>query len=427
MPPRYASWLLAPFRTRVGAALAIVALAALVVGSWYGLTALRCHYDMEAAKQALADYDFPEASRRLDAYLGRRPDDPAALLLAAQATRRAGRLDDARAYLTRCSDLVETSTPEGRLQYTLLWVQQGEVKKHVHDLIDDVEIRHPASEQILEALALGCVHIYRLDEASFWTKQLLDRHPKNPIGRRLDARLHDALHRTARAAEIIAALLDDYPDDDKARLYLAGLWAKSHRFEEAAGLYRTLRRRRPDDLTPLLGLLSVDLKQERLDEVEPLLRELAERYPDNAAALLQRGQFALRQGRSTEAEPLLRRAVEQAPHDRDARLALATCLEHRGQPDAARAQLKRFHAIEAEMKKLQEAFEATIKTPAELTPRREAARVCLRNGQPSEALRWLLGVLDLAPDDREAHRLLAEYYETTGDTDRAAEHRGRAR
>lgn len=427
MPPRLGSWFLAPVRTRARAALTVVALLVLAGAGWLGLTALRCRFDLEAARHALVEYDFPEAQRRLNAYLGRRPDDPTALLLAAQAARRAGRLDDARASLTHFSDLVEHSTPEGRLQYTLLWVQGGEIKKHVHDLIEDVEVRHPASEQILEALALGCVHVYRLDEASFWTKQLLERHPKNPIGRLLDAQLHDALHRPERAAEITAALLEDFPDNDKARLYLAGLRSKAHRFEEAAALYHTLRERRPDDLAPLLGLLAVDLKLERLDEAKPLLRELKERYPDSAAALLERGRFALRQGRPAEAEPLLRRTVEQAPHDRDARLALATCLEHLGRSEEARAQLKRFHAIEAEMKKLQEAFETTIKAPAELAPRRQAARICLRNGQPSEALRWLLGVIDLAPDDREAHQLLAEYYESVGAADLAAEHRARAR
>ena len=171
MRTRLRRWLLFPVRSPARAALSAAALALLAFAGWHGLRVLRFHRDKAAAEEALATYDFPEAQRRLASCLDFWHRDPAVLLLAAQAARRDGRLDEAQQHLDRYRDQVNAPTPEGALQSVLLRVQRGLVKEYVHVLIDHVEVRHPASEQILEALAQGCVHVYRLDEASFWTKQ----------------------------------------------------------------------------------------------------------------------------------------------------------------------------------------------------------------------------------------------------------------
>ena len=47
--------------------------------------------------------------------------------------------------------------------------------------------------------------------------------------------------------------------------------------------------------------------------------------------------------------------------------------------------------------RLEKVFQAMVKAPADPAPRLEAGRICLRNGQVSEGLRWLSGVLDLVP------------------------------
>ena len=53
--------------------------------------------------------------------------------------------------------------------------------------------------------------------------------------------------------------------------------------------------------------------------------------------------------------------------------------------------------------------------------------ICLRNGQTSEGLRWLLGALELAPNDKLTHAALADYYTSPGDLNLSAIHRQRAR
>lgn len=413
-------------RTRAHAALTVAVLMLLAIAAGRGLNVWSFRHNRAAAEQALAAYDFPQAQRLLVSCLALRPSDPEVLLLAARASRRDGKLDEAAGFLDRYRSAIGVSTPEAQLESVLVQVQRGQVKQHVHILIEELEIRHPASEQILESLAEGCVHVYRLDEASFWTKQLVDRYPHNPVGRLLEAQMHDTLRRRDQALEVARRLVDDYPRYVRARLYLAGLLFRTNKYEEAVPYYQDLHRRQPGQLEPLLNLMSALLKLERLDEARPLLHKLEAQHADNSQALLECGRFALQEGRAADAETLLRRAVRLAPFDHEIQLELATCLEQLGQTEESRQHLERFHQIEADMKLLDATFQAMVKAPSDPAPRLEAGRICLRNGQVSEGLRWLSGVLDLVPNHQAAHEVLADYYESIGDNALAEYHRARA-
>lgn len=426
MVHRFGHCLLAPFRTRGRALVTLVTLTLLALAGWQGLGLYRFYRDRAAAREALADYDFPEASRRLAACLGRRPRDPELLLLAAQAARRDGLLDDAEDLLDRYREQVGKSTPEGAMQGALVQVQRGKVKEYVGAMLEHLEVRHPQSEQILEALAQGSVHVYRLDEASFWTKQLLDRFPHNPIGRLLHAQTLDTLRKRDRARELARTLVEDYPHFDKGRQFLAGLLFKSHLYAEAATQYQELHRRQPRAVMPLLGLSRCLVTLGRVDEARPLFDQLAADHADNADALLECARFALRQKRPGDAEGLLRDALKLAPFDHEVHQELAVSLSQLGRADEARRHLDRHHQILADLKRLDEVFQAMVKKPNDPAPRLEAGQICLRNGQASEGLRWLLGILDLHPDHKPTHLALADHYAATGDAVRANFHRAKA-
>jgi predicted Zn-dependent protease len=426
MHARFGNWPRFLISSRARTGLATVALVILAGAGWQGLQTLSFDRSLKAAQQALSAYDFPEAQRHLGSCLALRPSDPAVLLLAAQASRRDGELDQAADYLDRYRTAVGVATPQGQLESVLVQVQRGEVKEYVHRLIEDVEIRHPASEQIMEALALGCVHVYRLDEADFWTRQLRERYPENPVGRLLEAQTYDTLRQRDKALEVTRQLVDDYPRFDRARLYLAGLLFRTNQYEEAVPYYEDLHRRQPGELEPLLNLMSALVRLERLEEARPLLHELEASHSDNSQALLECARFALQENRPADAEPLLRRAVQLAPYDHEIELELATCLEQLGRADESRQHLERFQEIEADMKLLDAAFQAMVKAPSDPEPRLEAGRICLRNQQIAEGLRWLSGVLDLDPNHQAAHQILADYYESSGDKILARHHRARA-
>jgi predicted Zn-dependent protease len=416
---RLRHWLLVPFRTRTRAAWTAAALALAAVAAWQGFRVWRFHSDKEAAEQALAIYDFAEAQRRLESCLRLRPDDAPTLLLAAQAARRDGRLDDAQDYLDRHRE----STLDSALEWALLRVQHGMINEHVYDLLEQLEIRHPASEQIMEALAQGSVHVYRLNEAKFWTQQLLERVPKNPMARMLDAQTNETLRRREKSLDIMRRLVEDYPHFDKGRLYLADLLAKQRGYEEAAEHYAAAHARRPDDVAPLLGWVRCLVALERLDEAEPLVRELEAKHSGTSAALLECGRFALRRNRPAEAEPMLRRALELTPNDYEVHFELAVCLGQLERRAESQHHLDRFNQIESDLKLLDEAFQAMTKAPNDPAPRWQAGRICLRNGQGSEGLRWLAGALQIDPNHVPTHLTLAEHFAAQGDERQAALHR----
>jgi Flp pilus assembly protein TadD len=286
---------------------------------------------------------------------------------------------------------------------------------------------HPATEQILEALLVGSVQVYQFDRAAFWAHHLLTRFPRNPIGRLIRAQMDDVLGKRDSAASACRELLADFPENARAKSLLAGLLYRAQQFAESAELYDELRRKRPDDLSPLLGLERCRDRMGRADDARALVRELEERFPANSEALLECGRFALGDGRAADAERLLRRAVELAPNDHEVHYQLALCLQRAGKTEEAREHFDQFKRVEADLVQLDALLKAVVNSPRDPAPRREAGLICLRNGQSAEGLRWLHGVLEIAPNDKPTHAALADYYMSQGDLYTSHYHRQRSR
>lgn len=403
----------AAVRTRRRARLTVAVLLAVGVLVWHGVRLTRAHAAVARAEAAIARYDFPAARADLRLAADLRPRHPDVWLLAAQAARRDGDLAAAKDHLYRYKALAG-ATPDGRLEDELQHAQAGEIERDVYDLMARADAGHPATEQILEALAVGSVHVYDFDRAGFWLHYLLDRCPRNPVGRLLRARMDDVLGKRDRAAAGCRELLADFPDNWGARVLLAGLLYRAQQYAEAADLYEALRRARPDELGVLLGLERCRDRMGRADEARPLVRELEERFPGNGEALLECGRFALADGRPADAERLLRRAVELAPGDPEVYYQLGLCLEQAGKSDEARGHLERFRQIEADLARLDALVKAVVDNPRDPAPRREASQICLRNGQRAEALRWLRGALAVAPGDPATRAALADYFRGEG-------------
>ncbi len=423
MPGTLQRLLLFPLR-RPGRTLLAGALLGLSAGLvWYAVTAWRFHRDRAQAAKALAEYDFASARQLLERCVQQRPRDPEVRLLAAQAARRDGDLDPAEAHLDVYRQLVGAPTSDGALEWAMLQAQRGRVHEVVNDLIASLEVRHPASEQILEALAMGCVQVYQLERARFWIQELLARHPNNPTGRLLLAQTAESLGNTDKALAALRDLVADRPQHTKARESLAETLYRSLEYEEAGTHYAELCRQQPGQVKPLLGLARCRYRQGLRDEARPLLRRLQEQFPNDSEVLLECGRFAMGEERLEDAEPLVRRALELSPHDHEALYVLGVCLQQQGRPEEASRYLDRFKQIEADLVRLEQAFEAVARGPADPAPRLEAGEICLRNGQEAEGVRWLQGALEVFPSQAAAHQAVAEVCERAGRPDLAAGHR----
>jgi tetratricopeptide (TPR) repeat protein len=379
------------------------------------------------AEKALAEYDFAEARGQLARCLEIRPNDPTARLRAAQAARRDGDIAAAADHLLVFHNLIGETTEEERLEWAMLDAQRGKIDEVGSYLMECLEIRHPASERIFEALAIGCVHNYQFERLRFWVEETLERFPKNAVARLIRAQTMETLGHREMAIEMLEELLREFPRYGHARLEIANLLQGSLRYDEAAEHYELLRRRAPEQMLPLLGLARCRLRQGRTDEARPLLQELQERHANNSEVLLECGRFALQEARFPDAESLLRRAVDLAPFDHEVHLQLSTCLHQLGRSDEARIHSDKAKQIESDLIRLEKVVQATVNDPQNLDARVEAGEICLRNGQEAEALRWLHGTLERDPDHKGAHAAMAKFYALHNDLQQAQYHQKRAR
>jgi tetratricopeptide (TPR) repeat protein len=424
---RFRQLITAPSHYPIWSVLAVAALAATGYFLWEATPGARFRRHLAATEADLAAYDFPPARRHLAECLRFRPDDAPTVLLAAQAARRDGDFDAAADLLIRYHELVGESDEQERFEWAVLSANRGQVDRVLKFLIDCLEVRHPASERILEALAQGCVYGYQFDRVRFWVEETLERYPRNPVAKLVRAQTTETLGHRDAAIGSLRELVNEYPRYGPARMELASLLLLSLEYDEAAEHFGFLHEREPDQLRPLLGLTRCREGQGRAGEMRPLLERLLQLYPQNSEVLLECGRYALKEGRFEDAEPLLRRAVELAPYDHEAHLQLGVCLQQLDRPDEAESHTKRAKQIEADLGRLEKVVASSVNHPDDPAPRLEAGEICLRNGQDAEGLRWLFGILDRVPDYKPAHKALADYFATHGDSRQAEEHRRRAR
>src|SRR5262249_33409656 len=148
-----------------------------------------------------------------------------------------------------------------------------------------------------------------------------------------------------------------------------------------------------------------------------LIDDLLRKHPNDTAAMLTRAVLYLDTGQPAQAIPLLEQVLQLDPRrQRTGRHQLAMAYERAGRPADARRVL-------AEMNALQEAevLSAALGTqPDPPAVQLRAARAFLAAGRIGAALDLIGKVLERQPANPEAHRLLAGYYDSIGQPDRAA-------
>ncbi len=384
---------------------------------------LRARSHLDSATQALERWDFKQARADLAFCLEVWPGDGATRCLAAQAARRAGHYDEAEEHLRACERLGYRN-PGTALESAMLRAQRGEVAEVEELLLGCVQHDDLDSPLILEALALGHVHVYNLPRAGHLFDLLLERQPRNTFALLWRARCLEGINLLDKALEGYRQVLDIDPDHHEARLALADRIAKwETRYPEAIEHFERLRARRPDDLRVVVGLARCRRQTGETQEAVRLLDGILVLHPDDPEALGLRGQLALDAGRPAEAEGYLLRAVAKPPPDRHALYALSRSLEAQGKKDQAKETLARLERVKADLEQMETLLRQLAKAPEELGLYCELARLCVRNNKHEEAVRWLLGALSRGPGHAPAHDLLADIYEQKGNAALAAHHR----
>ena len=159
-----------------------------------------------------------------------------------------------------------------------------------------------------------------------------------------------------------------------------------------------------------------------LDEARSLLRRAIELNPRYYDALLTMGDIELSLGHGSEALPYLKTAVDSKPHEFRSRQLLAWALVLSGRKEESREHFRAAAEAQVATVRVRSLTQRALAAPNQIEPRYRIGAVLLDSGQFDLASTGC-GVLQIQPDHRPTHKLLAELFERQGHPDLASEHR----
>jgi lipopolysaccharide biosynthesis regulator YciM len=386
----------------------------------------RAEFAFRAAQEAARRRDFGRAGQLLEAYLQEWPRSSRARFLLARVARQNGKYLQAEDELERCQRL-EGATERIALERTLLQTQQGAISRPMEvQLRQYVADGHPEAEQILEALAHGCLLSYRFPAAVAYLNQWLERDPDNVQAYLWRSVAHERVLNLAAARDDCRQALARDPDRVEAQVRLGQVLLLTTEYQEAVAWLEPLHRQQPGNPVVGLALAKALAKVDRAQDAEQILDELVRRFPSDAPVLLERGRLALEHGQAAAAERWLGEAANRVPYDYQTNYSLLLCLQQAGKKAAAAKVQEHLRRLEADSAQFREWTDRLQQHPYDLAARCEIARVYFREGNGREAVVWLKSALKIKPTYQLANRLMVEYYEESGQPALAAPYRAAA-
>jgi Tfp pilus assembly protein PilF len=286
-----------------------------------------------------------------------------------------------------------------------------------------LEQNHPDSVAILEVLTPAYLQSYQLSHALECIRRWLEREPDSLEAWQYRAQVYSRLQNIPDLMASYRRILELNPENDDVRLQFAGQLIQSRQLQEALEQYQYLRPRLGDTPRVLGGMACCLSALDKPDQARRLLEQVLAEDAHNALALAERGRLALQYELPTEAEKWLRRAVAERPAEHDVLSSLYQCLQMTGKHQEAAEIQAKLKAIESDLSQLREAIRQIATTPHDPEPRYQAGLILLRNGKDQEGLRWLASALVENPRHAATHLALADYYQRSGDSKQAAQHR----
>ena len=395
-----------------------------VWGEIHYRAALRC---IERATSSQTQENLEKALDHLKSCLKVRPQSVDTHFLAARTARRLHLYEEAKAHLSLCEKL--GGLPEViALEQALIRVQHADLESEGF-LWACVEKDHPDKLLILEALALGYLQMYRFNNAlaalDLWLKDQPNALQAYVWRAELHKRLSSSEYTNAIQDSEQALALD--PNCDLARLNLAEVLLHKNRARDAAVQFASLIERQPGNVAPVLGLARCKHLLGETEEAGKLFDRLLRDNPENPEILSESAKLLLSMKQFSDAEQRLRTSLRLAPYEREALFDMSRCLELQGRKAEAQKYLDEYNRVEKDMETLKEVTRTIRESGKNPGMRREAARILLRNGKASDALKWLGSALLEDGQNAETWLLMADCYQQLGKPAEAAVCRARAR
>lgn len=347
---------------------------------------------------------------------------------AARSARRAGLYAEAEHHLAECQRLqggTEDASHPLALERLLLQAQSGDLDAVEATLWQYIETDKPETPLVLEALARGYARVLRLGTALRCLRQILEREPDNvealvlagKITEQGGGEVEDAIKHYRRALE-----LD--PERADARLSLALILLRD-RPDEARSHFEYLIARQPDNVDVVLGLAQAQRMLSETEKARSLVEAVLAKEPENAKALTERGRIALQCSELAEAETYFRQAIAADPANREAHYRLYQCLgQQPSKEKEAAEQIAVYERVAADLERLGTiASKEMARNPKDPKLYYEVGMFYMRYGKPDIGVRWLYSALKLDPTHQPSHQALYEYFQRSGDVEKAERHR----
>ena len=412
-----------PFRRPWRSLAVLLLLTAIGLGA--GLTGLqvwaRFHY--RSAQRALERYRLPEARAHLESCLHVWPSSFDVHLLAAQTARRLDDYQSAEHHLARCQELRGGLPEEVVLEQTLIRAQLVGMDSVTPYLRSLVEENHHATPLIFEAMVRGYMRAYRFGDATVLLTRWQELRPEDVQASLLLGYAREQIAPEREAVSNYQRVLELEPEHDEARLRLADLLVDRAMPAEALEHVQRLVHRRPGDPYVLVRLARCLFALGRPQEAEEAADRVLAAHPLYRPALSLKGELALTQGRPAEAERWLREALKIDAADYHSQFSLTRSLREQGKAQEAQAAEARLTVLADDARRIRKIIQEDInKSPNDPALRTEVGNILLRAGSEREGVQWLYSALRQDPAYAAAHRALADYFDRTGEPQRAAPH-----
>jgi tetratricopeptide (TPR) repeat protein len=360
------------------------------------------HFNLGLTLDAAGHYDAAaDAFRQAHAL---EPEDPQICIMLGVASLKAGKAEDALAWL----DKAETRASES--------------EQHVSTRAP-AELGSSIAVHRIEALA----RLGRHDEAEtvFYMAQDAGT-PDGPAAAPLYAAMADslldrALHEKAIWCLREAGRLD--PDLPRVHSRLAEAYAATNRQERARSLYLQELRRDPGDIEALLDLGDLLIQMDRLGEASEKYRRVLEMEPDEADAHFGLAEIAARQGDLDAAVASLQVVLRLNPRHMGVRRRLAEVLIARAK-DRDLSEARRL--LRHELRDLRKDAASPTGAEPDAQTLEDMGRLFLDVSLPAEASGVLRSLLEQQPDHAGGVHLLGVARFRMGDRPGGMEHARRA-
>ncbi len=397
----------------------------LLIAAAVSAPTLRVEYALWQARRALQARRVEVALRYLESARKADPDRAETEFLLARANRKLGRMEDVSRHLARAA---QRGWPRELVQREewLALAQSGEVVRAEPHLGELLRNQQDDGAEICEAFVEGYFASFRFAQGIVLVDAWEQDFPDDPRPHVYRGMAHEQLRLWDQAAEAYARALSLEPDNGACRLRLAGVLINQHKYDEAAAHLRVCREARPDDAEIACRLAECLRGQGQVDQARALLAPFLERDPKQQHARLIMGQLELMSGAYDAALRWLEPLCAEHPSDVEARYALAQVYQAAGRGDAAQEHLAFVTLARAELQEVQNLTDPERFRPEDPEQRYQIGIRLLKYDIPAHGAAWLRSVIDLDPDYGPAHAALADYYESVGNRELAAEHRRRA-